>query len=346
MDVCSSEEGCRPDVFATEFRYVRNECKECGLTYHAGEAFDSLLDGLRAVDESVRFLELTEGDRMGHALALGMDPVKVLRIMRSRQDEIYLPQQDALDDLVWLLYRSTELGVELDDHLRTSVKEKAAELFREIYVNDSTVLWDTYGESWLDKYFISWKLRGDHPSLYKSKAYDPVISLTEKAKYIECMRSDVKYINDGMRNDRDAAYLYYLYHYSRSVKERGAIEYLIDLSDITSELLTAIAGMQEALRKDVSKRGICIECNPTSNFRIGGMESFEDHPITTFCGVKDDEAINVSINTDNIGVFDISLPHEYMVIKDSLLRSGKYTEPEIGAYLSRVKEMGRSMSFH
>ena len=105
--------------------------------------------------------------------------------------------------------------------------------------------------------------------------------------------------------------------------------------------------MQKALRKEVSERGICIECNPTSNFRIGGIESFSDHPISTFCGVrKKKEDLNVSINTDNIGVFDISLPHEYMVIKDALLRSGDYTEPEIENYLSRVKKMGMDMSFH
>ena len=347
MDVCSSEEGCRPDVFATEFRYVRKECKGCGLTYHVGEAFDSLLDGLRAVDEAVRFLELTSGDRLGHALALGMDPKKVYTIMKRMQDEIYLPQQDVLDDLVWLLYRSAELGVELNDTLKILIKKKAVELFKEIYVNDRTVFWNKHGESWLEEYFISWKLRGDHPSMYKNKVYNPVMSLTKKAEYNACMKSDVKYISDDMRMNEDAAYLYYLYHYSRSVKERGAKEYLIDMSDITGNLLKGIAGMQKAMRKEVSGLGICIECNPTSNFRIGGMESFEDHPIATFCGVKKkDEDINVSINTDNVGVFDISLPHEYMIIKDALLRSGDYTESEIGDYLHRVKKMGISMSFH
>lgn len=347
MDVCSSEEGCRPDVFATEFRYVRKECNGCGLTYHVGEAFDSLLDGLRAVDEAVRFLELTSGDRLGHALALGMDPNKVYDIMKRMQDETYLPKQDVLDDLVWLLFRSAELGVELGDTLKRSVKKKAVELFKEIYVNDRTVIWNTHGELWLYNYFISWKLRGDHPSLYKDKVYNLVIPLTKKAEYSACMKSDVKYISDDMRMNGDAAYLYYLYHYSRSVKERGAKEYLINMSDINGNLLKGIADIQKAMRKEVSELGICIECNPTSNFRIGGMESFADHPISTFCGVRENnEDINVSINTDNIGVFDISLPHEYMVIKDALLRNGKYTEPEIDGYLRRVKKMGMDMSFH
>jgi hypothetical protein len=75
IDACSKEIGCRPEVFATEFRYIR-ECsreqtgknirrieeghrfRELGITYHVGEDFLDITDGLRAIDEAVQFLEL------------------------------------------------------------------------------------------------------------------------------------------------------------------------------------------------------------------------------------------------------------------------------------------------
>ena len=43
------------------------------VTYHVGEDFLDPVDGLRAIDEAVRFLEMGSGDRLGHATVLGLD---------------------------------------------------------------------------------------------------------------------------------------------------------------------------------------------------------------------------------------------------------------------------------
>lgn len=74
IDACSNEIGCRPETFATEFRYLRHvselrykipwyrttveHYEELGLTYHAGEDFLDITDGIRAIDEAINFLEL------------------------------------------------------------------------------------------------------------------------------------------------------------------------------------------------------------------------------------------------------------------------------------------------
>lgn len=93
IDACSNKLYCRPEVFAQVFRYLtdlefisggnihagreRNEHR-CKLhaTYHVGEDFLDIADGLRAIDEAVLFCGLRRGSRIGHALALGIDPYK------------------------------------------------------------------------------------------------------------------------------------------------------------------------------------------------------------------------------------------------------------------------------
>lgn len=89
IDACSNEIGCRPEVFATEYRFIQNykfsvpselvikgdfHTAFLGRTYHVGEDFLDIVDGLRAIDEVIQFLDFSHGDRLGHALALGISP--------------------------------------------------------------------------------------------------------------------------------------------------------------------------------------------------------------------------------------------------------------------------------
>ena len=91
IDTCASELDCRPEVYAQIYRYLSdiivqdknsgiletgNQKRKLKMTYHAGEDFLDLTDGLRAIDEVIRFCGLHRGSRIGHALALGLDPYK------------------------------------------------------------------------------------------------------------------------------------------------------------------------------------------------------------------------------------------------------------------------------
>ena len=83
IDAANSEILCRPEVFAMSFRCLRSHPidasvikaipNDLGRTYHVGEDFYSIVDGLRAVDEVVKFLHFNNGDRIGHGLVLGTD---------------------------------------------------------------------------------------------------------------------------------------------------------------------------------------------------------------------------------------------------------------------------------
>ena len=64
---------------------------------------------------------------------------------------------------------------------------------------------------------------------------------------------------------------------------------------------------------------LAIECNPSSNYKIGEFETYEEHPILKFFnyGLSTPYAnhdIAVSINTDDQGIFATSLEREYSLI--------------------------------
>ena len=86
--------------------------------------------------------------------------------------------------------------------------------------------------------------------------------------------------------------------------------------------------MQNAMMRWISRKGIFIETNPSSNVLIAGIDGYQNHPITRFYNkgldgkqdLNEDECyqLNVSINTDDMGVFRTSLYNEYSLIAKAL----------------------------
>ena len=116
----------------------------------------------------------------------------------------------------------------------------------------------------------------------------------------------------------------------------------------------AMIDMQNALMKKVSQKGIVIECNPTSNKLIGPFDHYEEHPILRFnnAGLNMDVVSNdltVTINTDDLGVFDTSLENEYAVMFQAMANlsdsNDNLTKEETYQYLERMREMGFIVAF-
>jgi len=94
IDACANEIGCRPEVYAPAFRYLLNAQmnKPLHFTYHVGEEFIDIADGLRAIDEVLTFIIPNEFNdrkrgqkyRLGHAVALGITPDHITQIRTIR----------------------------------------------------------------------------------------------------------------------------------------------------------------------------------------------------------------------------------------------------------------------
>lgn len=363
IDAANIEIGCRPEVFATEFRYLRSlptfqysssflsrsAYPHIHVTYHAGEDFLDVADGIRAIDEAVRFLHLRRGDRIGHALALGVSPEVHYKFKNNRA---ILPKQDLLDNMVWLLYRSQELGVEIEPSLRASLQTQAEILLSEIYGNY------IQRRNWyvgLYEYYCAMQLRGDAPDLYFSLPYQKRSFIRENA--YNAYQEDSTEKLTIYRQSETVSGLYQAYHYNPAIRRNGRAskEFFVNASYIA-----LIRDIQDKMQQDLERQGIMIECNPTSNYLIGTFRRYEFHPIFRFNHAEllsqsgtsaSDPQLSVSINTDDLGVFETSLENEYAVLAASLERAQtedgrkKYTSDSIYKYLDNVRKMGLEQSF-
>ena len=111
--------------------------------------------------------------------------------------------------------------------------------------------------------------------------------------------------------------------------------------------------MQEAMIKEIEEKSICIESNPSSNLKIGPFERYEELPLLRLNDVKEPRKhrVNVSINTDDRGVFSTSIHNEYSLMAIALTKAcdeagnRKYTNEEIEHYIERIMQYGQNQRF-
>lgn len=354
IDSASNEIGCPPEVFATAFRFLRNykvpqhssgsfllrmPVPHISATYHAGEDFFDIAGALRTIDESINFLEMVRGDRIGHALGLGVEPEAHYALKGNR---IFLRKQDRLDDIVWLLYRGREIGVHIDSTLYGSLKKEAELLLLEIY---GEAIQQNHWHITLTEYYCSMQLRGDDPVLYATMRFIPPAQLGEQYNNYRFSMRDI-----NIPKYREIDYLagmYYYYNFGKREKIAGSetCEVSIDVAYIR-----LMRDAQDALQKELESKGIIIECNPSSNVLIGTFGKYQSHPIFRFYnkGLEREERkqLQVCINTDDLGVFDTSQEFEYALLYNSLTdirdSDGKkrYREDDILQYLDDIRQSG------
>ena len=372
IDAANSEIYCRPEVYAQAFRFLRgHEVKideelddypyDLNVTYHVGEDFMDIADGLRAVEEALIFLNLRNGDRLGHALVLGTD---VRTYYEKRYYTICASRQVILDNLAWLHHKCIRLTgyTQLCGWLEMMflkyfteiyrVKQEVGENIIDSYFKPSE---DNELSSNINDYYLSWLLRGDSPIIGTQLDSENLKKLTSTI--------DKEWAHAGMNHqicaevalgNEDARELFDAYH-SFKYARRG---YLGDTLTIPpmyrDEWYALLEKIQQQLLEKIEKRHIAIECNPSSNYKIGEMVRYDEHPILKFFNYGLDTPyprhdVAVSINTDDMGVFSTSLEREYSLMALAIERNQTdehHNSPRaIIDWLNRVREMSLEQRF-
>lgn len=385
IDAASNEIGCRPEVFGSVFRYLRNHMKtiddglmreqvpQLKVTYHVGEDFLDVADGLRAIDEAINFLNMECGDRLGHALALG---VNVEEWYKDKNNRILISTQDYLDNLVWIYNRMIQFNIKGMDSLKDYIRKKYSYYFYIVYAKhmDYEVIDHILGQAKekykllgipqifsndrfnfdIFQYYAAWKVRGDEPSLYTHGYFQE-----EEGKSL----MEEFYVNKKFPKELDIRYmpevflLNYYYHFSGEVRREG--EKRIEVV-IKPFYIQGVKAIQQEMQKRIARRGIGIETNPSSNYLISTFRRYECHPIFQFYNkeiAKTSEElikspqISVSVNTDDLGVFSTSLENEYALLACALENiideEGRpvYNKAEIYDWIDAVRRMGNEQSY-
>lgn len=351
IDACAQEIGCRPEVFAPIFRQLRNHVVSCEgyqvpqlrITYHVGEDFLDMADGLRAIDEAVHFLGMRNGDRLGHATVLGFNAKTWYERKHGR---IILFAQDYLDNVAWMHNKLLECKVSDCDLLKSHLlKEFMAWVYR-IYGEDIST-----GKIDIFTYARAWKLRGDLPELYKKGCYQPDL-LEMPNVYSTTPDFPMEW---AARKKLEIAKLYYQYHFDKNVREAGREIIEVQIPDLYVE---GVQKIQKEMQWQIARKGIGIETNPSSNLAISGMKNYAEHPIINLyslglpdSGIEGGAQMFVSVNTDDQGVFHTSLENEYALLASMMENmhdkqgNMKYSPQEVYDWLDRIRRMGNQQVF-
>ena len=340
IDAASREIFCRPEVFGHVYRYATIK----GVpykTYHAGEDFLDIPDGIRAIEEAILFLDLNEQSRIGHAMALG---INTKEYYERRHYTSVIPLQNLLDECVWLYVRGRALGVTMshafEDYL---IKEIAQTLYNQIGYN-KIAAWDT------NSYWQSMMLRGNDPEYINSSNDYAWLSLWDATA------NSRNPIVLNATDNQVAKDLYSAYFFETEIVKNGMQlrQHVWKLKEISA----VVEDMQEKMRHEISRQKIAIECCPTSNLKIGYIDRYDQHPLLTrfypIDKVNSDPSyplIKSSINTDDRGVFHTSAYEEYSLIALALEKSVdenkkcKYNEPTILRYIGEIRKNAQQMAF-
>lgn len=110
VDFAGTDTEKRPRDFEDIIKYLRDKGID-NLTYHLGENFYDLVDGLRAIDEIITDLNWQKPNRLAHLLALFTDADKYYE---RKHYTVTMPRKMLLDNLEWIRKNAPE-GVDTND---------------------------------------------------------------------------------------------------------------------------------------------------------------------------------------------------------------------------------------
>lgn len=320
-DAASNELDAPPEVFAPIFRYLNRE----GIshtTYHAGEDFGHILCGVRATHEAITFLGLRNGDRIGHATAIGIDP------QLCKTQDVRCPQGQWLDNLIWLTHRlCTEDGLALFRGEVALLQAAIARLYVNIYGKECPqlpVLWK------------AWALRA-YDLRDINREYEPVHRYSKEERNLllkEQQAAGIPLFNAACDELR-------LYH-----KHRHKWNAIIEVRPEDQPRHELLQAVQDAVVREMRAKNILVEVLPTSNVRISHYASTDEHHVMRWLDPHNSRpAPQVVIGTDDPGIFSTTLRNEYSFILNKLqdLYPGCNEKPY--EVIHHLIENGRSYRF-
>lgn len=377
IDAANLELTTPPEVYGPAFRFLRElpielrapadrnsdayrilpqllalvEKRRLGMTYHVGEDFRHILSGLRAIDEVIHFLHAHPGDRLGHAIALGLDPEVWLK---QTGDQAVLPKIEWLDTLVWV-HHLMGPGSELVGRL--GIEDLIQRLAWEVYApGDARASHTELEGKDLSPLTLhdAWLMRQLDPYCVDTAALAhggieirPNWTVgTERRRWAFVQRRAY----EDLKNEIGAPNAYRLllrYWFDRGVRQRGQELALVDMQDQRDLWLKLCRAVQHRMIEALQWRQMVVEVNPTVNRLIGPMERLQQHHIFNLT-LDDDRRLSrkvrVTVNTDNPAVFNTSLAHEYYLLGETLLGEGR-PEGEVVEWLEWLRRNGEEYSF-
>ncbi|MBW3779401.1 hypothetical protein GL272_21250 [Aeromonas veronii] len=385
LDVAGDENCLKIESFASVIRWLRsgmiskpeNEKATVGfhLSIHAGEDYNHPASGMRHIDETVIFCEMRDGDRLGHALALGISPTK----WAEGQGEMLLPIDEHLDNLVWLWHYATLLSTKIALAQNVlPVLERRINKFsklcgwcnlahfnhpqilsnREINPNDLFRAWhlrrncyykfnNLYGvppQTHQERIAIpDWELLSDDSDIATILFKQRQTKIYDRHEKPLVIVKPAEYQNSKAVIDS----LYY-----NSSKENSS-EFILEDYETPLEL-EFMHALQDYLMNRYDEIGIILEANPTSNIYISRIRKYSEHPIFRWNPPNDEKLrpgselnlyglrngpVKVVVCTDDPGIMPTTLRTEFLLLRNAALTLG-VGKTHAEHWLERLRQYG------
>lgn len=364
LDVAGNENELPIEVFAPSLRYLRTSPWQCPhpsykptrqlhLSVHVGEDFQHLISGLRHIDETVTFCEMGHDDRLGHALALGINP----KLWVERQGTVFINAGEHLDNLVWLHHQTIKIALKCPDisPYTAILAEKIAHWSHYIFdqSHDPRSLYE------------AWELRRNCPITYmKLKNSEGLDLLSALIPDFIDRKPSKKIINLWESYFMSAnKHSNYNDKYQTIVKVKhlreGHPDAITDASKgidfFSLDEVHYISAIQDYLMNIFDQKGLVIEACPSSNIYAGHFKSYDEHPIyrwtppnkqtlikgevNNLFGLRNGP-VKVCINTDDAGLFPTTIANEHRVIKETAIKDFSICSEEADIWINRIREIG------
>lgn len=327
IDAANSEMKLPPEVFAPAYRFFEKTTNIAHKTYHCGEDFLHLLDGIRAVYEAVIFLRLKDGNRIGHGTALGIHPSLWLESMPAK---LLLPRREWLMDLIfaWRLLHGT------DAHTASTLEQEALRVADLIF-----------GETDLTHHSIYilnalFEARHMDPNCVYQKLHQLFpVSSRQRIEHDAIARFEQKY-------GRSALELYWRWNIHAECRQKQEELEEIRTNYLPSEILLKL---QQQVQHLLSRRDVVIETLPVSNLRISQYKNIQQHHILRWLKAgphkqEGDADMQICIGSDDPGIFVTDIRNEYYHLY-TMLRTAGLSAAESLAKLRQVNAAGRIYAF-
>ncbi|MBD8387420.1 hypothetical protein [Dysgonomonas sp. BGC7] len=326
IDAASSEFDAPPEVFAPSFRYLRRKGFR-HFTYHAGEDFFHIVSGLRAIYEAVEFNNLSYGDRIGHATAMGICPDVWIRNVGNK---LFIRQGGYLDDLLFTYHLIISKDNELLKGKIPLLINRIQELSYRIYKKSYSL--GILESTWLSRRFCPSLLFAD------SKEDAKIFETFDEHEWCDIKKE----IPNSLHDER--VELLRKYHSEVYRKEYNKIIEIKTEEFYNPEELRQLQLQTLAL---LHEKEIVIETLPTSNVRIGHHYNFDTYHLWNWLKwEKEGKAIPpIVVGTDDTGIFATNIYNEYANIYCNLITSNKVSHNEAMKVIENLDKNGRIYKF-
>jgi hypothetical protein len=308
VDICGVEELQPCWVSAQTLRRVRARSREIAadhprlcleplrLTIHAGEDFRWLTSGVRAVAEPFHWNLIERGDRIGHGIAITLDPQDWWS--RWRGEVVPVKRLDRLLDLAFLAEYADQRTSAEDQWLQVEIEQTLRAL-----------------------------------SFVGENGKTAGATITAAKQFWRCLGSPVtrRLIGSFEPPDVDAPLheeWIYRYLWSHTVQDLATTPVVMRVEDDRHDVPDSMqAGSSQTecdllirarkkLIREIARWQVCIESNPSSNLIVGGLDSmaaqdFLHRRSTSPTRPSETDTLTWTISTDDPITFATSLADEY-----------------------------------